>query len=142
MSMRLSAIGPARQAFETPEGDNAGLAALLADELFVTEHEASTLERKGGSGPPAMRTDQGEISCAPAQNEMSQPVHVFLYAGLCGLRASPEHSRGARKSGKVWDTRIRFEWPRCRHRARKWFRKLRAIAPAFLRGRRAMEPRW
>lgn len=68
---RISATGLARQSLETPQGDKAGLAAPLAHEIFVTEHEAPTLERKGGGGPPAVRTDQREISCAPAHGEMS-----------------------------------------------------------------------
>src|SRR5438445_11269733 len=112
MSARLSAIGPARQAFETPEGDYAGLAAVLADKLFVTEHEASTLEREGGRGPPALRTDQREISCAPAQNEMSQPVHVVLFRLFRPFRASaraaskhPPSIVAAHATGEKYGTR-------------------------------------
>ena len=74
---RIVAIAMARQAFEAPEGDDAGRAAMLADQLLVTKHVASALEEKGGRRLTALRTDKGEMSCAPTLNEMSEPVHVF-----------------------------------------------------------------
>ncbi len=61
--------------------------------------------------------------------------------GLCCLHASAEHSRGARKSGKVWDTCIRFEWPRYRHRAQKWFHKMQASRRSFFAANERLEPR-
>ncbi|MDA9519489.1 hypothetical protein XI06_03755 [Bradyrhizobium sp. CCBAU 11434] len=66
------------QAFETPEGDDAGPATLLADEVLVTELEASTLVHIRRSRLLALRTDQGEMSCTPTLSEMSEPDHVFL----------------------------------------------------------------
>jgi hypothetical protein len=76
---------------------------LLADEALVTEHEASTLVHMRRGRLLALRTDQGEMSCAPTLSEMSKPVHVFplaRHASPCRLE-SPEHNRSARKSGNV-----------------------------------------
>jgi hypothetical protein len=70
-----------RQAFETPEGDDASRAAMLADELLVTEHVASAPEQWRGRRPPALRTDERKMSDAPALREMSEPVHVVLMRG-------------------------------------------------------------
>jgi len=74
------------EAFETPEGDDAGLATLLADKGLVTELEASALVGVPGRRLPALRTDQGEMSCPPTLGEMSEPVHVCL---LHGTRVLP-----------------------------------------------------
>lgn len=68
----------ARQAFETPEGDHAALATVLADEVLVTEHEASALVHMRRRRLLALGADQGQMSCTPTLSEMSEPVHVFL----------------------------------------------------------------
>ena len=73
------------QAFETPEGDHAGLATFLAEEVLVTEHEASALVHMRRRRLLTLRTDQGEMSCTPTLSEMSEPVHVFLLHDARGV---------------------------------------------------------
>lgn len=99
---RSRALGPPRQPLEAPERDDTALATLFATELLVTEHEAPAPERRQGRRTPAMRTDQREIPCAPAQHKMSQPVHAFPFMTSCLNRHSrPEHNCMTRKSGKT-----------------------------------------
>ena len=76
--VRGGAIVMARQAFETPEGDHAALTTMLADEVLVTELEASALVHMRRRRLLALRADQREMSCTPTLSEMSEPVHVFL----------------------------------------------------------------
>lgn len=99
---RSRAVGPPRQPLEAPERDDTGLAAFFASELLVTEHETPAPERRQGRRTPAMRTDQREIPCAPAQHKMSQPVHAspFMTSRL-DRRSRAEHSCMTRQSGKT-----------------------------------------
>lgn len=121
---RSRALGPPRQPLEAPERDHTGLAALFASELLVTEHETPAPERRQGRRTPAMRTDQREIPCAPAQHKMSQPVHAspFMTSRL-NRRSRAEHSRIARKSGKTSNAPVRFEWPRTLSQTPRWNRE-------------------
>jgi hypothetical protein len=64
----VGAIVMASQAFEPPEGDDAGLATLLADEVLVTELEASALERMRGT-PAAGIADRPRGDVVPPNAE-------------------------------------------------------------------------
>lgn len=112
------AIVMASQAFEPPEGDDAGLATPLADETLVTEFEASALERKQGRRLLALRTDQGEMSCPPTLSEMSEPVHVFLCTTRgplsSGLTRSQSHRTQKWKSRTpAYSLRMSFIYTLC-----------------------------
>jgi len=75
---------------------------MVAEKRLVAEHVAAAPQRRGRCRVPAMRTDQREIPCTPAQHKMSQPVHVCpLHRRRAdALRGGAEHRWSARKSGK------------------------------------------